>query len=85
MKQLFKKVLSAVVISSALLVCTLPVGASSTIYDMTDTIHLSNSVKYEKIRRLTTSGWQTIRVVQADLTVLGDYTDKTYGYPLFVI
>jgi len=68
LKQLFKKVLSAVVISAALLGCTLPVGASSTIYDMTDTIHLSNSVKYEKIRRLTTSGWQTIRVAQADLT-----------------
>ena len=60
-------VLSGIVAASVLF-SALPAFAGTTVYDLTDTKVLASGVQQTTVRRLMTDGWQTINIVQADLS-----------------
>ena len=67
MKQ-WKRTVFSGMLAAAVTLSVMPAFAGATVYDMTDTKQLPGGVKQTTVRRLMTDGWQTINIVQADLS-----------------
>lgn len=68
MKHSFKRTALSGILAAAVLFSAIPAFAGAKVYDIVSDTFLSNGVKRTNIRRLMTDGWQTINIVQADLS-----------------
>lgn len=68
MKHSFKRTALSGILAAAVLFSAIPAFAGAKVYEIVSDTFLSNGVKRTNIRRLMTDGWQTINIVQADLS-----------------
>lgn len=65
---IFKRTVLSGALAVSVLLSAMPAFAGATVYDLTDTKILAGGVQQTTVRRLMTDGWQTINIVQADLS-----------------
>lgn len=71
----FKK-FTAALAATALIATSAPHALAADIYDLTEETTIATGIVQKNIRRLTTSGWQNINIIEADLSE-GRYGVKT--------